>query len=147
MIDKDKENYIKKGKIELIMDKDFNSNYPQAALQTLFWIRMSCYENNSFPSNENILLIGNTSYKETILKNWLDSINKIPEVYYLTKNTEIQNLIGMSSLDDEEKIDEIINQIEKDFKDNYNKNLDDKNIDKIFEKEDINIRSSKVFTY
>ena len=90
-----------------------------------------------FPSDENILLIGNTSYKETLIKNWLKSVNKKSETYFLAKNTEVQNLIGFSSLDDEERLGDIRVQIEKDFKENFNKDINDlneENVDEVLNK-------------
>ena len=135
--------YIKKDDIELSID--FNcSNYPQASLQTLFWIRMSCSYINSIPSDENLLLIGPTSYKETIIKDWLNSIDKNPETYYLTKNTEVQNLIGASSLDDEENIDNLLAEMKENLKE-LDLDLDDKNFNENLEKKEnkINIQCMK----
>ena len=130
MVYKENKKYIRKGKIELKINFNF-SHYPQAALQTLFWIRMSCSETNSIPSNENLLLIGPTCYKETILKDWLESVDKKGEIYFLTKNTEVQNLIGGSSLDDGEKLDILIDQIRNDFKESYECDVEDKKFDNL----------------
>ena len=98
---------IKKGKLCLYTELT-KKELPQAILQTYFWIRMSCSLYSENPTNENILLNGGTSYKEFILNLWLETTdnnkkNKC-QTYYLTQNTETQDLIGTLSLDDEEKI-------------------------------------------
>ena len=98
---------IKKGKLCLRTELT-KKELPQAILQTYFWIRMSCSLYSENPINENILLNGGTSYKEFILNLWLETTdnnkkNKC-EIYYLTQNTETQDLIGNLSLDDDEKI-------------------------------------------
>ena len=118
MISKGNNKFIKKGDIELNIDFDC-SNYPQAALQSLFWIRMSCNENDSILSNENLLLIGPTSYKETIINDWLKSIDKYDnsQTYFITKNTEVQNLIGASSLDNDDKIGNLMIKMKENFQD------------------------------
>jgi len=142
MVNKGINKYIKKGDIELNINFDC-SNYPQAALQSLFWIRMSCNEFSSNPSDENLLLIGPTSYKETIIKDWLKSIGKYnnSQTYFVTKNTEVQNLIGASSLDNDEKIWNLLTKMKKNFQEYFDDfDLDDKNFDKnLGEKKDINI--------
>ena len=98
--------FIKKGKIYLStnMNKD---SLPQVILETYFWIRMSCYLKSERPSDENILLVGNTCYKEYILNKWLNLTIQKERIdsLFLTKNIEIENLIGSSSLDDENKLD------------------------------------------
>ena len=101
--------FVKKGKICLVtnMSEDIENTFPQVALQTFFWIRMSCFLKSETPGPENLLLIGATSYKEYLLNEWLSlkvQKDKI-DSYYLTKNTETENLIGSSSLDDEKKLD------------------------------------------
>ena len=98
---------IKKGKLCLRTELT-KKELPQAILQTYFWIRMSCSLYSENPTNENILLNGETSYKEFILNLWLETTdnnkkNKC-DTYYLTQNTETQDLIGSLSLDDDEKI-------------------------------------------
>ena len=102
----EEKNFIKKGKIylETRMKKDY---LPQVALQIYFWIRMSCSLKDESPSEENLLLAGTTCYKEFLLNEWLNlSFQKnIIDTLFLTKNTEIENLIGNSSLDNEEKLD------------------------------------------
>ena len=91
---------------------DINENiFPQVVLETYFWIRMSCYLKNESPSPENILLAGTTSYKEYLLNKWLSlKIQKEQSIdtVFLTKNTETENLIGTSSLDDEKKLEKQI---------------------------------------
>jgi hypothetical protein len=85
-------------------------------LQTYFWKRISCGLKTESSSVENILLVGPTSYKENLLNEWLSMTIQKEEVidtYFLTKNTEADNLIGTSSLDDEIKLDiQIKNLIE-----------------------------------
>ena len=54
---KEEKKFIKKGKICLITTMD-DEIFPQVALQTFFWIRMTCSLKNESPSNENILLAG-----------------------------------------------------------------------------------------
>ena len=62
--------FIKKGKIYL--ETGMKENFlPQVALQTYFWIRMSCSIKSELPSDENILLAGTTSYKDFLLNEWL----------------------------------------------------------------------------
>jgi len=150
MTNKGNNKYIKKGDIELNIDFDC-SNYPQAALQSLFWIRMSCNENDSILSNENLLLIGPTSYKETIIKDWLKSINKYnnSQTYFITKNTEVQNLIGASSLDNEEKIGNLRIKMKENFNEYFDDfDLDDKNFYENLEaKKDININMKQSMKY
>ena len=97
------EKYIIKGKIKLKVKLD--KNLPQNEMQAYFWIRMTCQYMSGMPSNENLLLIGRTGFKEYILKEWLSPIYKDYEIYYLTKNTEVENLMGVTSLDDEEKLE------------------------------------------
>ena len=98
--------FIKKGKIYLVTNMNTNI-YPQVLLQTYFWIRMTCSLKNESPSTENILLAGTTSYKEYLLNEWLNiKLQKEAiDSFYLTKNTETENLIGTSSLDDENKLE------------------------------------------
>jgi hypothetical protein len=82
--------------------------FPQVALQTYFWIRMTCSLKDESPSTENILLAGTTSYKEYLLNSWLSikfQRDKVIDSIFLTKNTETEHLIGTSSLDDENKLD------------------------------------------
>ena len=113
--EKEKGNYIKKGIICLSTSLD-KEELPQACLQTYFWIRMSCnYSNDTLSENENLLLIGNTSYKEYILNKWLKSKIKDEnyETYYLSKNTAVQDLIGISSLDDENNLENVNKQLLK----------------------------------
>lgn len=52
-------------------------------------------------------MVGNTCYKENILNKWLNLTiqNERIDSLFLTKNIEIENLIGSSSLDDENKLD------------------------------------------
>ena len=103
----DKINFIKKGKIYL-KTKLKQENLPQVVLQVYFWIRMSCNLESDNPSEENLLLAGPTSYKEFILNKWLNLNNNDKEMdidrIFMTKNTDIENLIGTSSLDDEMKL-------------------------------------------
>ena len=112
--DKEEEKrFIKKGNIYLVTNMNENI-FPQVALQTFFWIRMSCSLKNESPSAENILLAGTTSYKEYLLNEWLSlkvQKDKTIDTLYLTKNTETDNLIGISSLDDESKIENQINYL------------------------------------
>ena len=69
---------------------------------------MSCNLESDNPSEENLLLAGPTSYKEFILNKWLNLNNNDKEMdidrIFMTKNTDIENLIGTSSLDDEMKL-------------------------------------------
>ena len=98
--------FIKKGNIYLLTNMNQNS-FPQVVLQTFFWIRMSCSLTNENPSTENLLLAGTTCYKEYLLNEWLSikiQKEKSIDTFYLTKNTETENLIGTSSLDDKEKL-------------------------------------------
>ena len=85
-------NFIKKGKIYLITNMEENC-LPQVALQTYFWIRMTCSLKSESPSTENILLAGITSYKEYLLKYWL-SIKLQKDISIdscsLTQNTETE---------------------------------------------------------
>ncbi len=103
--------FIIKGRIHLetILEGE---NLPQVLLQTYFWIRMSCSLKSEITC-ENLLLIGPTSYKEYLLNKWLKL--KVQEenidTFYLTKNTETDNLMGVSSLDDEEKLELQINNL------------------------------------
>ena len=101
-----KKRYIKKGiiKLETRMNED---KLPEVALQTYFWIRMSCSLKSELPSDENLLLAGTTSYKHFLLNEWLSpkyQKEKIIDTFFLTKNTETENLIGNSSLDDKTKL-------------------------------------------
>ena len=125
----EKKKYIRKGNIYLITNMDENE-FPQVALQAYFWIRMSCSLKSESPSSENLLLAGATSYKEYLLNNWLSlkvRKDKSIDSLSLTKNTEIENLIGISSLDDENKLDiQINNLIENAI---YYFDLGSKNID------------------
>ena len=107
---KEKKTFIKKGKIYLVTNMN-EDKFPQVVLQTYFWIRMSCALKNESPSSENILLAGTTSYKEYLLHEWLSlKIQKEQSVdtVFLTKNTETENLIGTSSLDDEKLLEKHI---------------------------------------
>ena len=126
---KEEKKFIKKGKICLITTMD-DEIFPQVALQTYFWIRMTCSLKNESPSNENILLAGTTCYKEYLLNEWLNlKIQKnFVDTFFLTKNTETENLIGTSSLDDEKKLENQINNLIDDAILYFN--LDDKNIEK-----------------
>ena len=57
---------------------------------------------------------GTTSYKEYLLNEWLSlkvQKDKAIDTFYLTKNTETESLIGISSLDDESKIENQINYL------------------------------------
>lgn len=92
---------------------------------------MSCYDSSSNPSDENLLLIGPTSYKKTILKAWLESVGKDPETYFLTKNTEVQNLIGASSLDDDNKLGLIRDQMKNNYEESFGHKLEDKQLNDI----------------
>ena len=102
----EKKTFIKKGNIYLVTNIN-QTIYPQVVLQTYFWIRMSCSLKSESPSNENILLAGTTSYKEYLLNEWLNiKLQKEAiDSFSLTKNTETENLIGTSSLDDENKLE------------------------------------------
>ena len=98
--------FIKKGKIHLISNMNENI-LPQVTKEAYFWIRMSCYLKSESPSEENLLLAGTTSYKEYLLNEWLSlklQKEKAIDIFFLTKNTETENLIGTSSLDDENKL-------------------------------------------
>ena len=90
-------NYIKKGKV-FLKTKIKEENLPQVLLQTYFWIRMSCRLENDYPSEENLLLAGPTSYKEYILNKWLKPSFQseiLIDTIFLTRNTETaENLIG-----------------------------------------------------
>lgn len=104
------EKVIKKGKLCLKTSLK-KGNLPQVILQTYFWIRMSCDLDTDMPSNENFLLDGTTSYKEYILNIWLNIYcdKKYDyETFYLTNNTETQNLIGTSSLENIKNIEAYI---------------------------------------
>ena len=92
---------------------------------------MSCYDSSSNPSDENLLLIGPTSYKKTILKAWLESVGKDPETYFLTKNTEVQNLIGVSTLDDDNKLGLIRDQMKNNYEESFGHKLEDKQLNDI----------------
>ena len=63
--------YIKKGKI-FLETKMIENKFPEVVLQTYFWIRMSCSLRSEYPSEENLLLAGETSYKEYLLNEWLN---------------------------------------------------------------------------
>ena len=105
--------FIKKGKIYLETKMDENI-LPQVALQTYFWIRMSCRLKSENPSTENLFLAGTTCYKEYILNEWIGlhvQKKKAIDTLYLTKNTETEHLIGTSSLDDEKKLETQINNL------------------------------------
>ena len=114
----EKKTFIKKGKISLETNM-IEGKLPEVALQTYFWIRMSCSLKSELPCEENLLLAGTTSYKEYLLNEWLslkfkNQKEKIIDTFYLTKNTEVEHLIGSSSLDDEEKLElQIKNLIDK----------------------------------
>jgi len=109
-IGKDK-NYISKSKVILGTSLK-KENYPQPMLQTYFWIRMSCHFDSDI-SCETLLLEGQTSYKSYVLEKWLESVDGKDsyEEYYVTKNTETQNLIGFSTLDDKEKLSKFIDSL------------------------------------
>ena len=110
---REEKKFIKKGNIYLLTNMPEKS-FPQVILQTYFWIRMSCSLKSETPSDENLLLAGTTSYKEYLLNTWLGIKlieDKSIDSLYLTKNTETDNLIGMSSLDDENKLDIKINNL------------------------------------
>jgi hypothetical protein len=72
---------------------------------------MSCDLDTDLPSNEKLLHDGTTSYKEYILNIWLNIYcdKKYDyETFYLTNNTETQNLIGTSSLENIKNIEAYI---------------------------------------
>ena len=108
-----KKKFIKKGiiKLETRMNED---KLPEVALQAYFWIRMSCSLKSELPSDENLLLAGATSYKHFLLNEWVSpkyQKDKIIDTFFLTKNTETENLIGNSSLDDKTKLNIQINNL------------------------------------
>ncbi|KAG4105393.1 hypothetical protein H8356DRAFT_1027608 [Neocallimastix lanati (nom. inval.)] len=110
--------YIKKGKIILSTSLK-KGEYPPTMLQTYFWIRMSCSLYSDSPSQETLLLEGPTSYKSHLLEMWLKSSSGKDsyEEHFGTKNTETQDLIGLSTLDDKEKLGHLIDfLIEKTLK-------------------------------
>ena len=105
--------YIKKGKIFLVTKMN-EGILPEVTLQVFFWIRMSCSLKSELPSEENLLLAGTTCYKEFILNTWLSlklQKEQLIDTFFLTKNTEIESLIGTSSLDDEKKLEQQINNL------------------------------------
>ncbi|ORX59905.1 hypothetical protein BCR36DRAFT_408277 [Piromyces finnis] len=105
-----KKNYIKKGKI--ILSTSLKKNYPPIILQTYFWIRMSCSLNFDSPSEETLLLVGETSYKSYILEQWLDSLESDSyEEHFVTGNTETQDLIGISTLENKDKLSNYIDSL------------------------------------
>ena len=124
-------NFIIKGKIYLVTEFE-GDNLPQVLLQTYFWIRMSCSLKSEI-SSENLLLIGPTSYKEYLLNKWLNI--KVQEenidTFYLTKNTETENLMGFSSLDDEGKLENQINNLIN--KETSNLDLNETHIKQLFQ--------------
>jgi len=105
--------FIKKGKIILKTSLDINDTYPPIELQTYFWIRMSCSLYSDIPSQETLLLEGPTSYKSHLLEKWLKSSigKKYYEEHFVTKNTETQDLIGISTLDDKNKLSHLIDSL------------------------------------
>ena len=110
---KEEKRFIKKGNIYLLTNMP-EKTFPQVTLQAYFWIRMSCSLKSESPSIENILLAGTSSYKEYLLNTWLGIkliTDKSIDSLFLTKNTETDNLIGISSLDDENKLDIKINNL------------------------------------
>jgi len=110
IVSRGKDNYfIKKGKLILKTSLKRRA-YPPTMLQTYFWIRMSCSLNSDTPSIESLLLEGPTSYKSHLLELWLTSSTGKDsyEEHFVTKNTETQDLIGLSTLDDKEKLSNLI---------------------------------------
>ncbi|ORX61262.1 hypothetical protein BCR36DRAFT_408210 [Piromyces finnis] len=103
--------YIKKGKI--ILSTSLKKDYPPIILQTYFWIRMTCSLYSDTPSKETLLLVGETSYKSYILEQWLDaSTGKDSyEEHFVTQNTETQDLIGISTLDNKDKLSYLIDSL------------------------------------
>jgi len=107
--------FVKKGKIILSTSLKRN-DYPPTMKQIYFWIRMSCSLYSDTPSHESLLLEGPTSYKSYLLENWLELSNGKDsyEEHFVNKNTETQDLIGLSSLDDKDKLSKLIDShIEK----------------------------------
>ena len=111
-------NIIHKGSIYLKIEQNFNGeNLPKEIIETFFWIRMTCSANSCKPSNENILLSGLTSYKTYLLYKWLDSLyynyKEMYDTLYLTKKSEAQDLLGVSTLDSDEGIENQIKELKK----------------------------------
>ena len=108
---------IHKGKIYLKIDNFKGEDLPQVIKETFFWIRMSCNAKNCELSNENILLSGLTSYKTYLLYKCLNfyynNNKEIYDTFYLTQNSEIQDLFGVSTLDSDEGIEKQINELKK----------------------------------
>ncbi|OUM69791.1 hypothetical protein PIROE2DRAFT_57210 [Piromyces sp. E2] len=104
--------YLKKGKIILSTSLK-RGEYPPSMLQTYFWIRMSCSLYSDSPSQESLLLEGPTSYKSYLLEMWLKSSSGKDSFveHFVTKNTETQDLIGLSTLDDKEKLRHLIDSL------------------------------------
>ena len=122
-------NIIKKGKIYLKIEDNFDGeNLPQVIKETFFWIRMTCNPRNCEPSNENILLSGLTSYKTYLLYKWLDSLyynnKEIYDTFYLTQNSETQDLLGVSTLENDEGIEKQINELKNYLKNDGSNNED-----------------------
>ena len=156
------ENFIKKGNIKLSTSIDDKKKLPQILKEILFYIRMSCSYENDDPSEENLALIGPSGFKNYILNVWLENNDKYKNKYYkknetlenfkenfsLTKNTEIQDLIGTSSLDDDDKITEQIEFL-KDALDIYFnvKNIDEeeKNIEEKIKEKNKNENNECIF--
>ncbi|KAG4092785.1 hypothetical protein H8356DRAFT_1049181 [Neocallimastix lanati (nom. inval.)] len=105
-------NFVKKGKIILCTSLKIGA-YPPTMLQSYFWIRMSCSLYSDTPSQETLLLEGPTSYKSYLLEKWLElSTGKYSyEEHFVTKSTETQDLIGLSTLDDKEKLSNLIDSL------------------------------------
>ena len=120
-------NVIRKGKIYLKINDNFNGEYlPQIMKETFFWIRMTCNARNDAPQDENILLSGLTSYKTYLLYKWLDSCydnyKGIYDTFYLTQKSETQDLLGTSTLDNDKDIAQQIKDLEEAFKKNKDEN-------------------------
>ena len=119
---------ITKGKIYLKINENFKGDFPQNFLETYFWIRMTCRASSDEPQDENILLSGETCYKNYLLKKWLNfcynSDRDIYDIINLTKNSETQDLIGVSSLDSKEQIQTQIVELKKFLPEEKNTNND-----------------------
>ncbi len=104
--------FIQKGHIKLKIGNKYLEkfeNLPEIIKQIFFIIRMSCNFDSDEPSEENLAFFGPTGFKEFIIKFWLNNCignysEEKQKIFYLTKNTEIQDLIGKYSLDNENTI-------------------------------------------
>ncbi|KAA6379758.1 MAG: hypothetical protein EZS28_024715 [Streblomastix strix] len=104
-------NYLLRGHIAMKIEKE--ALFPQPLMDALFWIRWTGTPDDQIP-RENLLLVGQTSYKTTAMQFILPE-NK--NIIHMTREMQISELIGSTSISTPTRFEDSIQNLQLSIRD------------------------------